>query len=50
MPHSSDPLQQMLASNAQWAEDVLKEHPTFFEDSAKGQSPHVSSYNVPLAY
>ncbi|KAF9482796.1 carbonic anhydrase [Pholiota conissans] len=36
----SDPLQHMLASNAQWAEDVLKSQPDFFEQSAKGQSPH----------
>ncbi|KAF8201797.1 carbonic anhydrase [Pholiota molesta] len=37
----SDSLQHLLASNAQWAEDVLKTQPHFFEESAKGQSPHV---------
>ena len=42
MAHSSDPIQRMLASNLQWAQDVLKDYPTFFEESAKGQKPHVS--------
>ncbi|KAF9053192.1 carbonic anhydrase [Panaeolus papilionaceus] len=35
-----NPLKRMLAANAQWAEDVARAEPSFFEDSAKGQSPH----------
>lgn len=37
----SNSIQHLLTSNAQWAEDVLKTQPHFFEESAKGQSPHV---------
>ncbi|KJA27171.1 hypothetical protein HYPSUDRAFT_75102 [Hypholoma sublateritium FD-334 SS-4] len=40
MPHTFEALQHMLASNAQWAEDVLHDQPHFFEESAKGQAPH----------
>lgn len=41
MPHTFEALQHMLASNAQWAEDVIHDQPHFFEESAKGQAPHV---------
>lgn len=42
-----NPLKRMLAANAQWAEDVARAEPSFFEDSAKGQSPHVSIFIDP---
>lgn len=34
-------LQQLLAANSQWAKDVEKANPGFFEQSVKGQRPHV---------
>ncbi|KAJ3538366.1 hypothetical protein NMY22_g5199 [Coprinellus aureogranulatus] len=34
------PIERMLAANQQWAEDVQKAEPSFFEECAKGQSPH----------
>lgn len=36
-------LTRMLTSNAQWSADVARVEPTFFEQSAKGQSPKVRS-------
>ncbi|KAF8950773.1 carbonic anhydrase [Flammula alnicola] len=39
------PIQRMLAANAQWADDVSETEPRFFEESAKGQSPHVPGVN-----
>jgi carbonic anhydrase len=41
MSRNGHPIQRMLTANAQWAEDVLQAEPSFFEESAKGQSPHV---------
>jgi len=35
-----DPLLTLLSANAQWAEDVERVEPGFFEQSAKGQAPH----------
>ncbi|CAA7271569.1 unnamed protein product [Cyclocybe aegerita] len=35
-----NPVKRMLTANAQWAEDVAKAEPGFFEQSVKGQSPH----------
>jgi carbonic anhydrase len=35
-----NPAQRLLAANAQWARDVAKSEPNFFQESAKGQSPH----------
>jgi carbonic anhydrase len=32
---------RLLSANAQWAEDVTKVQPGFFEESAKGQTPKV---------
>ena len=34
-------LSRLLSSNAEWAADVGKSQPHFFEHSAKGQSPKV---------
>lgn len=34
-------IQQLLDNNRQWVADQLKEDTTFFERSAKGQSPHI---------
>ena len=40
---SEDPtLNRLLQNNAQWAEDVAKAEPSFFQQSAQGQSPKVS--------
>jgi len=41
MPERDAATQRLLAANAQWAQDVSKQEPHFFEQSAKGQSPHV---------
>ena len=41
MPERDAAIQRLLAANAQWAQDVSKQEPDFFEQSAKGQSPHV---------
>ena len=35
-------LNRMLHSNAQWASDVARVEPAFFEQCAKGQAPRVS--------
>ncbi|KAJ2920895.1 hypothetical protein H1R20_g2157, partial [Candolleomyces eurysporus] len=40
MSRNGHPIQRMLTANAQWAEDVQKAEPSFFEQSAKGQAPH----------
>ncbi|KAF8163448.1 carbonic anhydrase [Crassisporium funariophilum] len=40
MPDRAHQIQRMLTANAQWAEDVAKAEPGFFEQSAKGQTPH----------
>lgn len=37
-------LNRLLTSNAQWASDVARVEPKFFEESAKGQAPKVSPY------
>lgn len=34
-------LARFLSNNEQWANDVAKYEPAFFEESAKGQSPKV---------
>lgn len=34
-------LHNLLVSNSEWVEGVLRFQPHFFEDSAKGQTPHV---------
>ncbi|KAG9005689.1 hypothetical protein FRB95_004811 [Tulasnella sp. JGI-2019a] len=40
MPSSYKPaLQRLFAANGVWADDVSKEYPTFFEESAKDQKP-----------
>lgn len=36
-------LNRLLSSNAQWATDVARVEPGFFEQCAKGQAPKVSS-------
>lgn len=41
MPTRNAAIERMLTANSQWAEDVQKAEPSFFEESAKGQSPHV---------
>ena len=41
-------LHNLLVSNSEWVEGVLRFQPHFFEDSAKGQSPHVRGWNVPV--
>jgi hypothetical protein len=41
MPERDAAIQRLLTANAQWAQDVTKLEPNFFEQSAKGQSPHV---------
>ncbi|TFK30075.1 carbonic anhydrase [Coprinopsis marcescibilis] len=33
-------IERMLTANVQWAEDVQRAEPSFFEQSAKGQAPH----------
>ncbi|KAF5315516.1 hypothetical protein D9611_004839 [Ephemerocybe angulata] len=33
-------IERMLTANSQWAQDVHKAEPSFFEECAKGQSPH----------
>lgn len=35
-------LNRMLTSNAQWASDVARVEPRFFEQCSKGQAPKVS--------
>ena len=35
-------LSRLLSANAQWATDVNKAEPPFFENGTKGQSPKVS--------
>ncbi|KAF5380821.1 hypothetical protein D9615_004085 [Tricholomella constricta] len=35
-----DSLISLLSANSQWAEDVERVEPGFFEESAKGQAPH----------
>lgn len=40
MPTRNAAIERMLTANSQWAEDVQKAEPSFFEESAKGQSPH----------
>ncbi|KAF8643859.1 hypothetical protein AX16_008875 [Volvariella volvacea WC 439] len=38
--HHHLPLARLLSSNVQWAKDVQQVEPTFFAESAKGQTPH----------
>lgn len=43
MPFSNHaPIVRILSANGQWAEDVKKAEPEFFQQTTKGQSPHVS--------
>lgn len=44
MAHSQhhEPLISLLSANSQWADDVERVEPGFFEQSALGQAPHVS--------
>ena len=39
-------LRNLLISNSEWVEGVLRFQPHFFEDSAKGQSPHVRGLHL----
>lgn len=41
-----DAIQRLLAANAQWAQDVTRLEPNFFEQLAKGQSPHVRRFPI----
>ncbi len=43
---SDDVLRNLLISNSEWVEGVLRFQPHFFEDSARGQSPHVCGWNL----
>lgn len=36
--------QSLLHSNAQWAQEVQSSNPDFCRNSAKGQSPHVTTF------
>ena len=38
-------LARLLSNNAEWAEEIEKAHPGYFEEHAKGQSPKVSSWD-----
>ncbi|KAF8892480.1 carbonic anhydrase [Infundibulicybe gibba] len=40
MPVRHLSLSRLLNANAQWAEDVERSHPGFFQELAKGQTPH----------
>lgn len=46
MPERDAAIQRLLTANAQWAQDVTRLEPNFFEQSAKGQSPHVRCLSI----
>jgi len=46
MPERNAAIQRLLTANAQWAQDVTRLEPNFFEQSAKGQNPHVRCFPI----
>ncbi|KAG5637135.1 hypothetical protein H0H81_005664 [Sphagnurus paluster] len=46
MAHQHEALAALLSTNAQWAKDVARAEPGFFEKSAKGQAPLVGPFLI----